>query len=222
MIDILENHVHQSIPSGEDFVTREALRQKVDEAGRLRPYRGCSAVFRLDGAAKAALEELQNELYAAAPELLAERLSRDSLHMTLHDLVSGPPETEGLEAAMASAEARARPRLERWRSVKSLNMRATWLFSMVSTSLVLGLCPADGDSWWNLDGMYRTLDEVRPLGYAMTPHITLAYFRPGSYRPEQTEALRKLLRPVELELTLRTEELVLQRFSDMNHYQTIE
>jgi hypothetical protein len=92
---------------------------------------------------------------------------------------------------------------------------------MVNTSIVLGLAPADGESRQRLGEMYRTLESVVNLGYALTPHITLAYFRPGTYSPERVQSLSDALKPVELELTLSMDNLVLQNFTDMNHYETL-
>jgi hypothetical protein len=59
------------------------------------------------------------------------------------------------------------------------------------------------------------------LGYALTPHITMAYFKPGTYSQEQVRRLSQALTEVDLEITLRPEDLVLQNFADMNHYETV-
>jgi hypothetical protein len=100
-------------------------------------------------------------------------------------------------------------------------MKTTWLFNMVNTSIVLGLAPADEESWRRLDAMYTTLEDVVRLGYALTPHITMAYFLPGTYTQEQVQRLSATLRHVDLEITLDMKNLVFQEFSDMNHYETV-
>jgi len=92
---------------------------------------------------------------------------------------------------------------------------------MVNTSIVLGLQPADEESWRRLDEMYTTLEDVVHLGYALTPHITMAYFLPGTYGSDQVQRLSAALRNVELEITLDMKNLVLQEFFDMNHYETV-
>lgn len=222
MIDILESYISQSIKPGEPFSTGEGLKQKADAQGHLLAFRGNTAVFLLDKETKEEIEKLREELYAAAPALLAERLKTDSFHMTLHDLVNGPPDTEGLSGAMADAEGKARAILRDRQEREPLAMTATWMFNMVNTSIVLGLRPADAGSWQRLDGLYTALNAVKPLDYAMTPHVTLAYFRPGAYSAEAIEPLRRALRPVALDVTLHMKNLVLQDFSDMNHYKTIE
>ena len=141
--------------------------------------------------------------------------------MTLHDLVNAPDLTDDLKCRMQEAEVKAKSFLDQWKGQPSLRMKTTWLFNMVNTSIVLGLAPADEDSWHRLDEMYTTLEAVVTLGYALTPHITMAYFLPGTYSTEQVQHLSAALRPVELEITLDMKNLVLQEFFDMNHYETV-
>lgn len=52
-----------------------------------------------------------------------------------------------------------------------------------------------------------------------TPHITMAYFMPGTYTQYDLNCLRRAMRPVELEVELRVEDLHYQVFQDMNHYE---
>lgn len=221
MLNTLDDYICRSIPAGMEFSTNPNLRKKVDPEGKLLPYMGNTVVFLLDHDTKQKLFGLQEELYRAAGELLAEPLQESTFHMTLHDLANGQPDQWCLREWMAQTRAGAEEILGGIRGGAPLRMRATWMFNMVNTSIVLGLAPADGESWRRLDEMYTDLERVVPLGYALTPHITLAYYRPGTYSREQTAQLAAALRPVELEVELRMEDLVLQEFADMNHYETI-
>lgn len=222
MLNLLYGYIENSLPESGAFQTRPGLRAKVDDKGQLLPFTGNTTVFLLDDGAKAALSALQDSLYAAAGDMLAERLAPETFHMTLHDLANGAPgpDTEGW---MADTEAKARVILEQLKeaSAAPLNMKATRMFNMVSTSIVLGLAPADQGSYDRLSYMYGRLNEVVPLDYALTPHITLAYYLPGCYTRQDTARLRSALEPVHLELRLEMKDLVLQQFSDMNHYVTI-
>lgn len=220
-INTLDDYVWRSLPDWGGFETNPNLRKKVSESGELLPFRGNTVVFLLDPETRAALSRLQAELYEKAGWMLSSPLTEDTFHMTLHDLQNGPPEDLDLPRRMAIAREMAEPILAAWRDQPPIRMEATWMFNMVSTSIVLGLRPVDGAGWERLGQMYRELEQVRPLGYALTPHITLAYYRPGSYDPGALVQLRSALRPVELQLELRMEELVLQEFDDMNHYRTI-
>lgn len=229
MINTLQDYIWRSLPEYGDFITNPNLEKKVDREGTILPYYGNTTVFLLDEATKEQLKLLQEELYQGAGEMLAQRLVPDTFHMTLHDLVNGPVKDARLEQHMEQTTREARAILDGWHGqaaakerVGQLRMRATWMFNMVSTSIVLGLAPADEYSWQKLDEMYCALEQVVTLGYGMTPHITLAYFKPGVYGPEQVQKLREVLRKVELEVTLQMGDLVLQEFTDMNHYETIK
>ena len=166
------------------------------------------------------LQSLQEQLYKAAGWMLSQKLDPGTFHMTLHDLVNGPELTDELKFRMQEAEAKVKPVLESWKSKCPLCLKATWLFNMVNTSIVLGLAPVDEDSWNRLSEMYRAMENIVPLGYAMTPHITIAYLKPGNWSAYDLNFLRQALFPVELEVKMYTEDLHYQEFSDMNHYES--
>ena len=221
MLNILEDYISRSMPERGDFETSHGLHRKVNEQGELLPFQGNTTVFLLEEQDKHRLEQLKQELYCAAPDMLAPPLGEDTFHMTLHDLANGAPEQAGLAEWMAQTDQAARPILALCRELPPLTMRATWMFNMVNTSIVLGLKPADEAGRRRLDAMYCALETARPLGYALTPHITLAYFRPGRYGQETVARLRRALGPVDWTLTLRPDMLALQRFDSMNHYENI-
>lgn len=219
MINLLEDYIPESLPERGDFTTNPNLLRKTDPTGKFLPFYGNTVVFDLDGETKFALRELQERLYKSAGWMLSGKLDPSTFHMTLHDLVNGPEDAENLRFRMEAAEAKVKPLLECWRGQPELKMKTTWLFNMVNTSIVLGLSPADEETWRRLDGMYMALESVVSLGYAMTPHITMAYFRPGIYTQYDLDHLRQALGPVERNVTLRMEDLFYQEFTDMNHYE---
>lgn len=218
MLNLLEDYISCSLPVTGDFSTREGLRMKVDERGCFRPFFGNTVVFLMEEKVRQQLTVLQDELYEKAGDVLAARLNEDTFHMTLHDLINGPEKDEKLLRQMAVAEREAKTLLHRWQDRGPLYMRATWLFNMVNTSIVLGLAPCDAQSTQRLSDMYGALENVVPLGYALTPHITMAYFRPGVYSQQQLEGLRAALQPVQLEMELSMDRLVYQTFENMNDY----
>lgn len=221
MINTLDDYICDSMPQWGDFTTNPNLRKKVDAEGNLLPFVGNTVVFLLDDDTKEQLRQLQDSLYQAAPDMLAKPLQMSTFHMTLHDLANGTPGQPGLDDYMRYTQETASQILPGWKDTAPLRMKTTWLFNMVNTSIVLGLKPADEESWRRLDEMYTTLEAVVRLGYALTPHITMAYFLPGTYAPEQVQRLSTALRNVELEITLDMKNLVLQNFTDMNHYETV-
>ena len=221
MINTLDDYICRSLPQWGDFTTNPNLRKKVDEAGNLLPFLGNTVVFLLDDDTKDKLRQLQDSLYQAAPDMLAQPVQMSTFHMTLHDLANGTPEQTGLEDYMRYTQERVSQILPVWKDASPLRMKTTWLFNMVNTSIVLGLKPAGEESWRRLDEMYTALEDVVHLGYALTPHITMAYFLPGTYSFEQVQRLSAVLRNVELKIALDMKNLVLQEFFDMNHYETV-
>ena len=221
MVNTLEGYVSRSLPEEGAFTTNPNLSKKVDQIGDFLQFMGNTTVFLLSEGTKQELGKLQQSLYDRAGQMLAKRLDPSTFHMTLHDLVNGPEGTPGLESKMEAVADRVKELISGWRNMLNLKMRTTWLFNMVNTSIVLGLAPADTDTAQRLDRMYETLEDVVRLGYAMTPHITMAYFLPGTYSQDQLASLRAVLKPVELEVELKMEDLVYQVFRDMNHYDTV-
>lgn len=220
MINVLEDYIGRSLPEQGDFFTNRNLTKKVSTTGIFLPFCGNTVVFDLCDKSKMTLQNLQDELYRNAGWMLSHKLDPSTFHMTLHDLVNGPELTEELKAEMTEAEVKVKSLLAQWRSLPPLHMKTTWLFNMVNTSIVLGLVPADEESWHRLDEMYTALESVVHLGYALTPHITMAYFKPGIWSQYDMNYLRQALHSVELEVELRMEDLHYQVFQDMNHYES--
>lgn len=218
MLNLLSDYIRSSLPDTGALATNSNLCKKVGEDGQFLPFYGNTVVFLLEETTKCALREIQDRLYREAGDLLSRKLDSETFHMTLHDLVNGTEPDAVLLRRIEETKEKVIPLLETWRSLPPLRMKATWIFNMVNTSVVLGLAPGDGVGWAQLDAMYTALEEVVPLGYGLTPHITLAYFLPGIYDQQALGGLRKALRPVELELELRMEDLAYQTFTDMNHY----
>ena len=218
MLNLLDGYIQNSLPEQGDFSTNPNLCKKVDNSGHFLPFYGNTVVFLLDDGTRNRLQHLQEELYHAAGEMLADKLDVGTFHMTLHDLVNAPELTGELQNQMLETEKYAKELLIQWQGLPPLRMKTTWLFNMVNTSIVLGLAPADGESWQRLDELYLALEEAVPLGYGMMPHITIAYFRPGILHSQQLLPLKKALKPVEWDVTLEMEKLVYQEFTGMNQY----
>ena len=221
MINILEDYIFRSLPEWGDFSTNPNLIKKVSPVGVFLPFYGNTVVFDLSDETKQTLQDLQEELYRNAGWMLSQKLEPSTFHMTLHDMVNGSELTGELKTKMTEAEAKAKQILVHWQNLPPLHMKTTWLFNMVNTSIVLGLTPADEEAWRRLDEMYMALESVVRLDYALTPHITMAYFKPGTWSQYDVNCLRKALRPVELEVDLKMGNLVYQEFIDMNHYEII-
>lgn len=205
------------------FSIDPALLNKVNGDNRFKPFFGDTVVFDLNANAKAAVNGYIDELYSAAGECFCERLLPHTLHMTLHDLSS--------TAASVGGEVFNKAAVEKKRDeVKALGggkiaVRGKNIFNMVGTSIVLGLYPVSAADYRRLMRLYSVFDDVKPLGYPFTPHITLAYYNARGFDARASKKLRdvviKLNAAPSLEFELDTADLVYQRFASMNDYTDI-
>lgn len=220
MLNLLEDYISHSLPEQGEFETSPNLLKKVSPDREFLSFYGNTVVFLLEDRTKEILSALQSQLYMEAGEMRSQPLHPDTFHMTLHDLVNGTEPTADLCRKMEETKQQTEFLLAPWRAQSLLRMKATWLFNMVNTSIVLGLAPADEETAFHLDALHTAMESIVSLEYGLTPHITMAYFRPCRYSPEQLQPLRNALRPIELELELRTDQLAHQTLTDMNHYQS--
>jgi len=196
---------------------------KVGADGALLPFYGNTVIFDLDDTAKEQLEQLQDRLYRRCGHFLSERLTADSFHVTLHDLLSGTDREEMLKQVTAiSEEAKAAVEVARKLVGFSMPMQPAKLVSMVSTSVVLLLEPIYDVDRFLLDRAYETLQSVVKLGYGLTPHVTLGYYRPGCIGGEDlqilADTLSELSQSLDFQVVLRSKHLHYREFWDMNHY----
>ena len=211
--------VWDSLPREGSFATNPRLLEKVSPGGRLIPFYGDTVIFDLSDEDKGWLRSIQSKLYCCCFSLLAEPLGEDSFHITLHDLNSAP-RREDVAQAMARSGAAARELLKEQTGV--IRVRATAAFSMVNTSVVLGFEPAEEDDCAALMALYERFQGVVKLNYPLTPHVTLAYYRPGDYGEEGLRKLRGAIETVNRDMeqrTLRLLQPVYCTFSDMKSYQ---
>lgn len=232
--------IYNSIPTEGMFYTSEGLKKKVtgveevnmsvhlskEHVGLLKAYGGNTVVFTLDEETKEYCEKIQNLLLDECSEVLAEKLDRETFHVTLHDLVNGSDPGE-IKAQMDMAKKKAQECLKHIEEMglglrSHIHMETTCVFNMASTSIVLGLKPADEESCNLLMMLYKIFQNVIELPYPLTPHITLMYFKPNQYRADELEGLRNVIKQVnhlpKLKVELDVNQLCYMEFSDMNHY----
>ena len=238
MLNILTDWSKNSVPYGLPFHTPEGLTKKVDLEGHILPFRGITVVFRLKPHVIEHLTELQNRLYEAAGHLLAERLDPESFHMTLHDIAAAPP-CDQIETDIEYYQPRLCDSLTQLqRSVRSVDgpeqipVHGTHTFNMCHTSVVLGVTAEEPHDDL-LCAFHDHFNSIVDLGETWTPHITLAYFKPrghwedGHWIPEaytevELAPLRQILAEDLFAFELHLEDLEIQTFNDMNHYETIQ
>ena len=221
-------------PISGDFHTHEGLARKVGPKGEFLPFPGSTVVFRPEKACLQSVLWLQCRLYSRLDEkgVLAEPLPFSMIHMTLHDLISpetcasDPTDREQYAREAAGSLRRAAEIVEEIRrdhAGEKIAMVPDRIVNMVSKSLVLLLRPQTEQDFGLLMKMYRRFDCIRAFPQ-LTPHITLAYFRPGMlYGSVLREAVDYAQGSPEMSKVFHfsAEALTAQFFSDMQHYTDI-
>ena len=211
-----------SLPHSGELETSANLPLKVGMDGKMEPFMGNTVVFPLPEEAKREIGRMQERLYRTCAPALAEPLEASSFHITLHDLLSGKPDRD-LRSRIGCIRNAA---LECVRQIaqagKTVRLHSTALFNMVNTSMVLGFAPDDEESCGRLMTYYEILQKTVCLSYPLTPHVTIAYFRPGVIPAGLVENLREAVDETgqweKIFMELPAETLEYQLFSDMNHY----
>lgn len=217
------------------FHTAESLTNKIDDRGAYKSFPGSTVVFRPEKRCMKIIQLMQELLYNQLEEtgMLASLLPASTIHMTLHDLVS--PENcmsdfndrKQYKQELMHSLHRAAGIVEKLRKEycgRKIHMVADRIVSMVAKSLVLLLKPASEEDYELLLALYSPFDEIVSLSYPLTPHITLAYYRPGILDGDRLGAAVDFAQidpenaPI---FEFEAEGLTAQYFSDMRSYQDI-
>ena len=195
------------------YPTHYQLPDAITVSGQCRPYNGAAVAFHIRDDLLSRVLNIQDCLYAhpESASQLAERLPESALHMVLHDLVS--PEyctvhemlgsdgnlSEGFRHEITEDITQALSILKNVRREHlglHIHMRADRIVNLLSKSLVLLLRPETEQDFERFMALYRAFDPVATFDYPPTPHITLAYFRPGNIN---ADALGQIIDAVQIQ-----------------------
>ena len=103
-----------------------------------------------------------------------------------------------------------------------IHLTSTLAFNMANGSVALGFAPDTEADCAALMGMHAAYQAVVALNYPLTPHVTLAYYKPGTYGPEEIAALAEVLAAInalpKVRITVDADCLHYYTFEDMNTY----
>ena len=221
-LDRINSFEKSEIKLGDEyFKGNPSIALKVDEDNIFRPFYGDTVVFNLDDATKEKLEKIVDSIIAVVPECFCQRLVPNTFHMTLHDL-SNSPVLEDIATELFHNELKVLKIAENIAEQK-IRMKSKYIFNMVNTSLVMGLYPTDEEEYTKLMNLYYLFDDVKRLGYPLTPHITLGYYNVHGFSTESARKLENIVKELnvtemEIEIELDTKELFYQKFVSMNDY----
>ncbi len=213
---------HDSLPHSGPLTTKPLLVEKIAPDGSMRPFFGNTMIFDLPADAQLAIARMQLILHHHCSFLLAQPIAPATLHMTLHDLLNGVDEA-ALSGPIRETGMQAKALLQAHRQDASpIRLTSTAAFNMTCGSVALGFAPDAEADCARLMALHQDYQAVVPLNYPLTPHVTLAYFRPGVYDEGAVAALAAALGEINalppLRLTLDTATLHYYRFTDMNTY----
>lgn len=199
------------------FVPHPQVRDKVAADGSYRPFWGDTMLFFLDNEACRALDDARQTLYGAGLPL-SRPLNAAQFHMTLHDLDHTMGCERRWEATRQAAEA-ALDRLENG----TVTLQPVHVFPMMNTSIVVGYRPATEADYRLLSDWFAAFEPLFPVGQP-TFHVTLAYFLPDDAGRMETALLSQSIAAADRmplpTLRLTKDQLVYQRFLDMDQYFT--
>ena len=212
-----------SLPHDGPLTTKPLLVEKVAPDSTLLPFFGNTMIFDLPQDLQLTIARMQLLLHHRCGFMLAQPLAPATLHMTLHDLLNGVDAAALAEPVRRTGEA-AKAILHRQRAAQQppIRLTSTLAFNMVNGSVALGFAPDAEADCAALMSMHRDYQSVVALDYPLTPHVTLAYFRPGSYAPEAVTALAEALAAInalpKVHIAVDAGCLHYYTFEDMNTY----
>ena len=212
-----------SLPHEGQLITKPLLVEKVAPDGGLRPFFGNTMIFDLPQHIQLEIARMSLILHHRCGWMLAHPLTPFTLHMTLHDLLNGVDEAALREPVLRTGEqAKAILSQQRAADVPPIQLTATLAFNMTCGSVCLGFAPDTEDDCARLMAMHAAYQDVVALNYPLTPHVTLAYFKPGTYGPEEVAQLAEALREInalpKVRISVDAECLHYYTFEDMNTY----
>ena len=213
---------HDSLPHDGWLTTKPLLVEKVAPDGSLRPFFGNTMIFDLPVEAQMQIARMQLILHHRCGWMLAQPLTPDTLHMTLHDLLNGVDQAALTEPVRRTGE-QARAILGELRQEnRAIRLTSIAAFNMTNGSVCVGFAPDTEEDCALLMGMHARFQEVVALNYPLTPHVTLAYYKPGSYGTDEVAQLAEALREINalppVHITVDADCLHYYRFADMNTY----
>lgn len=207
------------------FMPDKRVDEKVNPDNTFKPFYGDTTVFELDNHTKSEISGIIDVLYTQTQECFCQKIDKNTLHMTLHDL-SASGNLQNISSEVFHNEIKLLQLLRNHpQQSQTIKMKTNFIINMVSTSLVLTLVPENEIEWNKLQTLYDLVNEVKLCPYPyLTPHITLAYFNHGGFDEISAQKLCNAvyeLNRKSFDITLYTNKLYYQKFVNMNHYVSV-
>ena len=202
----------------------ERVVKKVNHDGTFRSFYGDAVVFKINQHEQQQVKLIAKELYKNFTDCFAEQVKSETYHVTLHDLVSSNELTQ-IAVGMFKNELAIKDAFRGDNFPHNpIKMRSAYLLNMVNTSIVLVLIPSTEADYKALIQLKRIFQEISPLDYPLTPHITLAYFSRAGFDQNKAAELSTFAAKLynkPKHFSLQIDDLFYQKFISMNHYYDI-
>ena len=198
--------------------------KKVNHDDTFRSFFGDTVVFKITPSEQKQVECIAKKLYQEFGGCFAEQIGAETYHVTLHDLVSGNDLSQ-IAAEMFKNELAIKDAFRAYNfSHNLIKMKSAYLLNMVNTSIVLVLIPASEKEYRALMELKQVFQEISPLAYPLTPHVTLAYFNRSVIDQLKVAAISALavkLYSESMYFSLHIDDLFYQKFISMGQYYDI-
>jgi len=203
------------------------LKAKVNEDGRFKEFVGDTVVIPLLKEDIEIMEKFQIPFYERYEEILAEKIDPKTFHVTIHDLSNPYNALGNLEDNISRNERMCKEIFKEFQEFKNKSIELE-VVGLVGGKVAIGLgfVPTTEEGFELLKYLHEVFEKVVKLDYPFHPHVTLFYFKPIDPPSDLMSSFGKTLREIGekakgTKIRLKLSALAYQRFTDMNHYETI-
>lgn len=174
--------------------------EKITTDGQLKPFYGATSVFKLQPGEQDKCKKVQDAVHAGLGSMLVPLLPH-TFHLTIHafcNVYNVSPDTEKIKDSLHALEGRIEEELahiankypQRTIRVQSLGVSGD------RSSLGIKFAPCSEEDTEVLTDLFNRFERIYPLGKPYIPHVSLGYFRLGSYDEKEVKQLYDVLETI--------------------------
>jgi hypothetical protein len=212
-------------------ITRD-LTEKVDASGQYKHFYGDTTVFPMEEPVIRYAEQAQSYLRSCVPHLLADPLSPDTFHITVHDLNNPFNQNDEYQLALNVRETREKMAglfqdiadyLYRNPGYRTVKLYTLGLVLGGTTGLSIDFLPASAADYFVLMNLHQLFDRFLYLPNPLRIHLSLNYFYPKTFSVSEIAEVLSCVTEYEIrfDVTLDIGKLTYQVFEDMNTYHSL-
>lgn len=220
-LNLTQRQFKKSLQNG--FIVNEKLNYKVQKDGKFKHFDGNTIVMGIPNNMYDILSNYQNVLYKYCSNVLAERIPKETFHMTVHDLnnlyndaYKNCKNKQGLFNNNYQSYIKILKDID---IEQTIDFKIFDIFSLNNKSIVVRMVPnseKDFNVWINL---YKKFDNILNKKEPMKMmHITLAYFKPNQNLNYQYLSIINEIQIPDTIFKFKFKDLKYSEFEDMANY----